>query len=90
MGHPANRPSLEKDFADLLEGKAITGKGTSPGGGDDDEDEDGAIKNNVAAEKVGEAIEKFNTDSENILQTDETKTAVEGMPRCFCVLVHEQ
>jgi len=87
MGHPANRPNLEQDFTDLLEGKAITGAGTSPGGGDGDDEEE---KGTVAAEEADEAVAKFNADSDTILQTDATKNAVEGMPRCFCVLVHDQ
>jgi len=49
MGHPASRPDLVQDFNDLLEGKEITGKGTSPAGAGDDEDEDEAFKANLEA-----------------------------------------
>jgi len=49
MGHPASRPDLVQDFNDLLEGKTITGKGTSPAGAGDDEDEDEAFKANLEA-----------------------------------------
>ena len=58
IGHPASRPNLVQDFNDLLEGKPITGKGTTPAaGGDGDEDEE--FKANVKAEEAAELVTKF-------------------------------
>lgn len=88
VGHPASRPNLEKDINDLLDGVKITGAGCSPAGaagGDDDE----AFKLNVESDKVEEALKTFNEMSDKLL-TEESKKSFEGMPRAFCVLVHEQ
>lgn len=87
VGHPASR-KLEEDINLLLEGGKITGAGTTAAGGDDEEGEE-EFKDNVAAEKVDDLVKEFNELSEKHLQTEETKTAAEGMPRAFCVLVHE-
>jgi hypothetical protein len=88
MGHPASRKDLVQDFNDLLEGKAITGEGTTVGGGDDEEGE-GAFKKNVEADACEGAVTKFLADSTTHLLTESTKEAATGMPRAFCVLVHE-
>lgn len=88
VGHPASRPDLEGDIDKLLAGEVITGKGTTAAAGGDDE-EDGPFEANVDAEKVDDAVAKFLKDSEEILMTDTTKEAASGMPRAFCVLVHE-
>jgi len=85
MGHPASRPNLVQDFDDLLAGKIITGAGTTAGGGDDDEE----FKENVQGDAAEAAVTDFLAKSNTHLQTDATKDAAAGMPRAFCVLVHE-
>lgn len=88
MGHPANRSDLVQDFNDLLEGKAITGKGceAATGDGDDDGEE---FKANCEEGDVDSAVAKFNELSTELLQIDSTKEACAGMPRAFCVLVNQ-
>lgn len=88
VGHPASRPDLVQDFNDLLEGKTITGKGCTAGGGDDEEDDE-EFKQNVEADAVEGAVTKFLADAETHLLTEATKEVATGMPRAFCVLVHE-
>ena len=85
MGHPANRQDLVQDFDDLLAGKEITGKGCSAAGGGDDDEE--GFKANCDGGDVEAAVKLFNELSTEHLQTDAAKTACEGMPRAFCVLV---
>ena len=85
VGHPASRPDLAQDFNDLLEGKAITGQGTTAAGDGDDEDEE--FKANCEPDKITECVEQFKKMSEEHLMTEATKTECEGMPRAFCVLV---
>lgn len=87
VGHPASR-KLEEDINTLLKGEKISGAGTTAAGGDDEDEE---LTSNVPADSsVSDMIKKFNELSEQHCQTEETKTACEGMPRAFCVLVHEQ
>merc|ERR1712012_188962 len=87
VGHPASR-KLEDDINDLLDGKTLSGAGTTAAGGDDEDEE---LTNNVPeGSSVADMIKEFNDLSEKHCQTEETKTACEGMPRAFCVLVHEQ
>jgi len=38
MGHPANRPDLEKDFDTLLKGETLTGEGCGSSGAKAEED----------------------------------------------------
>lgn len=41
MGHPASR-KFEDDFQTLLDGKKLTGQGTTAGAGDDSDEEGGS------------------------------------------------
>lgn len=89
VGHPASRKDLVQDFNDLLAGKAITGEGTTSAGGDEGEEGEEAFKKNIEADAVEGAVTKFKADAETHLLTESTKEAATGMPRAFCVLVHE-
>ena len=77
-----------------MAGKKLEGKGTTEEGeekkeetkGKEEEEEKGIVK----SEEVDGALKKFKDDSESSILIDSVKDAAAGMPRAFCVLVHEQ
>ena len=59
MGHPASR-KFEDDFKTLLDGKKLTGQGTTAGGGDDS-DEEGAGGKVMSGDELAGAMTIFET-----------------------------
>ena len=86
-GHPANRKDLVKDFNDMLEGKEIENAPKPGGGGDSDEEEKDDGGSGFDAAELEASVTKFKELAKEHLLKEETKTAAEGMPKAFCVLV---
>jgi len=90
-GHPANRPNLEQDFNDLLEGKEITGAGTAS----EDKPAEGGEGETATAKTLDAAtclktIDEFHSTVGPALQANEKiAEAAKKMPRAFCVMVYE-
>lgn len=85
-GHPAHR-NFEDDFAKLLDGKTITGKGTIH---DDAGDEDGADAGS-SNQNDAEVIQKFKDGLESFKSglSDDHKGHLSKLARGFLVLVQE-
>jgi len=76
----------------LLAGKKLEGKGTAEEGEEKKEETKGKEeeKGIVKSEEVEDALKKFKDDSESSILIDSVKDLATGMPRAFCVLVHQQ
>jgi len=85
MGHPASR-KFEDDFQTLLDGKKLTGQGTTAGAGDDDDDEEGGSGGKVIAPADLVAATKAFEDGVTAAK-GEVGDAGKGMMRAFLVLV---
>jgi thiol-disulfide isomerase/thioredoxin len=93
MGHPANRPDLEKDFDALLKGETLIGQGCGAapkapeGESKADEMPEGYKEFDMAT--VGAEINDLHAVFEGFIKDEEMKTSTKELSRAFCVLVLE-
>lgn len=85
MGHPASR-KFEDDFKTLLDGKKLTGQGTTAGGGDDG-DEEGAGGKVMSGEDLAGAMTDFENGISKVKGDTAVMDAAKKLMRAFLVLV---
>ena len=86
MGHPASR-KFEDDFQTLLDGKKLSGEGTTAGAGGDSDDEGGSGGKVIAAADLVATTKAF--EDGVAAAKSEAGDAGKGMMRAFLVLVQE-
>ena len=87
MGHPASR-KFEDDFKTLLDGKKLTGLGTTAGGGDDS-DEEGAGGKVMSGGDLAGAMEAFETGVAGVKGDSAVMESAKKLMRAFLVLVQQ-
>ena len=87
MGHPASR-KFEDDFKTLLDGKKLTGQGTTAGGGDDS-DEEGAGGKVMKGGDLAGAMEAFETGVAGVKGDTTVMESAKKLMRAFLVLVQQ-
>jgi len=86
MGHPASR-KFEDDFKTLLDGKKLTGQGTTAGGGDDSDEEGGAGGKVMSGEELAGAMTIFETGVKGVKDNSSVMESAKKLMRAFLVLV---
>ena len=87
MGHPASR-KFEDDFKTLLDGKKLTGQGTTAGGGDDS-DEEGAGGKIMSGDELAGAMTIFETGVADVKNDAAVMESAKKLMRAFLVLVQQ-